>query len=308
MGRKLRVQYPWAIYHVMNRGDRREAIFLCDADRDCFLATFGEACIKTGWQVHAYNLMGNHFHLVIETPRANLTEGMKWFLGTYTSRFNRRHRLSGHVFSGRYKAIVVDGSGDGYFKTVCEYVHLNPVRAKLLRGDQPLREYTWSSWPEYLRRPGKRPKWLRVDRLLGEYGIVKDNAAGRRYLEQCVEQRRAGEENRDYQGLRLGWFFGDRTTKKALLKELNGKFGAHHDGEEKWESAEEHAKSMLAEELKRRGLRQEDLEQRRKGDPAKVRIARRLRTGTTMSLKWIAENVRMGSVSMVAHCLLRKPR
>jgi len=113
MARKLRVEYEGAIYHVMNRGDRREAIFKDDQDREQFLATLGEGCGKTDWQVHAFCLMPNHFHLVLETPRANLVTGMKWFLGTYTGRFNRRHKLFGHLFSGRYKALIVDGSGTG---------------------------------------------------------------------------------------------------------------------------------------------------------------------------------------------------
>ncbi|PYJ55117.1 MAG: hypothetical protein DME24_25370, partial [Verrucomicrobia bacterium] len=98
MARKLRVQYPGALYHLMNRGDRREPIFKDADDRWRFLETLGQACGKTGWQVHAYCLMLNHFHLVVETPKANLVGGMKWFLGTYTSRFNRRHKLFGHLF------------------------------------------------------------------------------------------------------------------------------------------------------------------------------------------------------------------
>ena len=92
--------------------------------------------------------MGHHFHLVVETPRANLVAGMKWLLGTYTSRFNRRHRKFGHLFAGRYKSLMVDGSGNGYLRTVCEYVHLNPERAKLLQSEQGLREYRWSSYPD----------------------------------------------------------------------------------------------------------------------------------------------------------------
>jgi REP element-mobilizing transposase RayT len=100
MARKLRVEYPGAVYHVMNRGDRREPIFMDDADRRRFVESLGEACAKTGWQVHAYVLMPNHFHLVVETPQPNLVAGMKWLLGTYTSRFNRRHKLFGHLFSG----------------------------------------------------------------------------------------------------------------------------------------------------------------------------------------------------------------
>ncbi|HAV64486.1 MAG TPA: transposase, partial [Verrucomicrobiales bacterium] len=110
-----------------------------------------------------------------------------WFLGTYTGRFNRRHKLFGHLFSGRYKSLVVDGSGNGYLKTVCDYVHLNPARATLLAAGQPLRGFAWSSWPAYLAAPSKRPAWLRVDRLLGEHGIPKDSVAGRRELERRVE-------------------------------------------------------------------------------------------------------------------------
>src|SRR5207245_1677875 len=123
VARKLRVEYPGAIYHVMNRGDRREAIFKDSADRQRFLDTLGEACLKTGWQVLAYCLMPNHFHLVLETPQANLVAGMKWLLGVYTSRFNRRHKLVGHLFSGRYKSLIVDGRGKGSLRTGCDSVH-----------------------------------------------------------------------------------------------------------------------------------------------------------------------------------------
>jgi putative transposase len=146
----LRVEYPGAIYHVMNHGDRREAIFKDDQDRIKFIATLAEVCEKTGWQVHAYCLMNNHFHVVVETPLGNLVEGMKWFLGTYTLRFNRRHRLAGHLFSGRYKALIVQGDG-GYLRTVCDYVHLNPERAKLLQAEELLRAYRWSSYRQYLK-------------------------------------------------------------------------------------------------------------------------------------------------------------
>ncbi|MSU59336.1 MAG: hypothetical protein EXS35_14395 [Pedosphaera sp.] len=120
MARKLRLEYPGAIYHVMNRGDRREDIFRDDKDRELFVATLAEACAKAGWQVHAYCLMGNHFHLVVETPKGNLVAGMKWFLGTYMAWFNRRHKLFGHLFSGRYKSLVVDAASPGYLRTVCE--------------------------------------------------------------------------------------------------------------------------------------------------------------------------------------------
>lgn len=110
----------------MNRGDRQEPIFEDDEDRRRFVDALSEVCLKTGWQVHAYCLMGNHFHLVAETPQANLVAGMKWFMGTYMSRFNRRHKRFGHLSAGRYKALIVDGSGAGHLRSVCDYMHLNP--------------------------------------------------------------------------------------------------------------------------------------------------------------------------------------
>jgi len=306
MARKLRVEYPGAIYHVMNRGDRREAIFKDDKDRQCFLATLGEACGKTGWQVHAFCLMPNHFHLVVETPRGNLVAGMKWFLGTYTGRFNRRHKLFGHLFSGRYKALIVDGSGSGYLKTVCEYVHLNPARAKLLRPEQPLRAYRWSSWREYLRKPKQRPAWLRVDRLLGEMRIPKDGPAGRRELERLVEARRGAAEEGIYKPIRRGWFLGEKTFRKELLAQMKERMGKEHYGVERVETAEAQAEEIIAAELKRRGWREEDLRRRTKGDAVKVALAARLRAETVMTVKWVAERLQMGTPGYVNHLLYRR--
>ena len=244
MARKLRVEYPGAVYHVMNRGDRREPIFKDDKDRVLFVETLAECCGKTGWEVHALCLMGNHFHLVVETPQGNLVAGMKWLLGTYTGRFNRRHKLFGHLFSGRYKALIVDGSGNGYLKTVCDYVHLNPARAKLLRSEQPLRAYRWSSWPEYLKRPGKRWPWLRVNRLLGENRIPLDSTAGRRQLEAALEERRAEETGADYKRVRRGWCLGDEAFRKELLGQMKERLGAEHYGEERQETAEARRKGL----------------------------------------------------------------
>ena len=295
MARKLRVEYPGAIYHVINRGDRREAIFHDDDDRQRFLDTLGEACMKTGWQVHSYCLMSNHFHLVIETPQGNLVAGMKWFLGTYTSRFNRRHKLFGHLFSGRYKAQIVDGSGNGYLRTVCDYVHLNPVRAKLIQAEQTLQTFAWSSYPEYRKTPSRRYGWLRTDRLLGEMGIPKDSPAGRRQFELRMEERRAQETGGDWKAIRRGWCFGDKTFRKELLAQMTDRMGEHHYGEERMESATEKAEQIIRRELNKRRWAEDALEQRRKGDKWKVRLAARLRTETTVSLKWIAERLRMGS-------------
>ena len=105
MPRKARVEFDGAVYHLLDRGDHQEAIVRGDADRERFVATLGKLCERTGWRVHAFVLMTNHYHLLVETPQANLVAGMRWFQTTYTMRYNRRHRLSGHLFQGRYKAV-----------------------------------------------------------------------------------------------------------------------------------------------------------------------------------------------------------
>jgi REP element-mobilizing transposase RayT len=305
MPRPLRIEFPGAIYHVMNRGDRREPIFHDDGDRRCCLDTLAEACAKTAWQVHALCLMPNHFHAVIETPRGNLVAGMKWWLGTYTSRFNRRHKLFGHLFSGRYKALIVNAGSPGYLRTVCDYVHLNPARAKLLTPEQPLSAYAWSSCAQYLQPPSRRWPWLRVDRVLGELRIPKDSAAGRRAFERHLEERRLQERDQaDYKPIRRGWFLGDDAFKQELL-EAARQPSPEHAGDAAGESAEAHAERVLREELARRNWTVADLEARPKGDPEKVRAARRLRAETTMTLKWIAKKLRMGTWTNVSNCLAR---
>src|ERR1043165_8088404 len=303
MARRLRVQYAGAIYHLINRGDRREAIFKDEQDRKCFLETFSEACGKTNWQVHAYCLMANHFHLVVETPQPNLVTGMKWFLGTYTSRFNRRHNLFGHLFSGRYKSLVVEGSGNGYLRTVCDYVHLNPVRAGLLRPEEPLKTYRWSSYPEYLKRPGERPGWLRVERVLGELGIRRDDAAGRRDFAEGMEERRRKDKPGEWKGIRRGWFLGGAQLKEQLLEMMGPGMGVHHGGEEKRETDEQKARRLVLEELRKRRWTEQDLQKRRKTDPTKVRMAARLRAETVMTLEWIARRLHMGTRHTLANCL-----
>jgi len=295
MPRQLRIEYPGAIYHVMNRGDRREPIFKDDLDRERFLATLSQACDKTGWQVHAYCLMSNHFHLVLETPQANLVAGMKWFLGTYTSRFNRRHKLFGHLFSGRYKSILVDGSGNGYLRTVCDYVHLNPVRAKLLTPDQSLRDFRWSSYGEYLQAPGKRAPWLRVDRLLGEWGIKSGSRPSRRRLELAMAQRQElDRSNEDWKRLRRGWCLGPKEFREELLEMIEEQKGQQHYGEEIREKDEQRAARLIAGAMRKWHWKRAELKARRKGDRRKVELARRLREETTMTWQWIAERLVMG--------------
>jgi REP element-mobilizing transposase RayT len=306
MPRKLRMEYPGAIYHVLNRGDRREDIFQDDLDRKGFLSALDEACQKTEWQVHAYCLMGNHFHLVIETPQANLVAGMKWLLGVYTKRFNIRHKFCGHVFAGRYKALPVDGSAKGYLRTVCDYVHLNPARARLITAASRLESFGWSSYPAYLKPAGQRPPWLRVDRLLGEKGIARDSAAGRREFSRQMELRRRQEDGAEFEGVRRGWCLGSEEFRQELLAAAAERVGASHYGSDRRESGEEKAGRIIREDLRRGGRREADLPGMRKGDKAKVLLAGRLRRETAMSLKWIARRLHMGSWTYVSNLLHEK--
>jgi putative transposase len=280
----------------MSRGDRREDIFFDDVDRQDFLKTVAEACLKADFLVHAYCMMSNHFHLVIETPNANLVAGMRWLLSSYTLRLNHRRKLTGHVFSGRYKAVVVDGSGDGYLKTVCDYVHLNPARANLLGREDRLWAYPWSSLPWYLAARDHRPAWMRTERLLGAHGIREDSAAGRQQFEERMEWRRKSEaEDAEWEPLKRGWCIGSEEFKRKLLEKIDENLGEHHSGELRRESADVKAERILQEELQRLGWTPGELALRRKGDPAKLAIAHRLRRETVLPMTAIAAKLHLGS-------------
>ena len=206
-------------------------------------------------------------------------------------------------YSGRYKALVVDGIGNGYLKSICDYVHLNPVRAKLLSARQKLADYRWSSYGEYLKPASQRWKWLRVERLLGEWGIPKDSAAGRAHFELMMEPRRAAEDPGQLKKIRRGWCYGSEELRAELLGQMEKSFGLHHDGGERQESAEAKARRLLAEELGRRGWSQEDLARLQKRDRQEVKIASRLRQETTMTWDWIAERLEMGATAYAANCV-----
>jgi REP element-mobilizing transposase RayT len=160
MARSIRIEFPGAFYHVLARGNRREAIYRDDEDRRYFLKVLSEACGRTGWRIHAWVLMSNHYHILVETPEANLVEGMKWMQNTYTRRFNVRHGLWGRLFGDRYKSVLVEGEGF-YYQTLMDYIHLNPARARLVNPEngQSVLDYAWSSVAGgYALPPEKRAK------------------------------------------------------------------------------------------------------------------------------------------------------
>jgi len=174
MARPLRIEYPGAVYHITSRGNAREAIALADDDRDDFFHVLGTVVERHSWRCYAYCLMTNHYHLLIETPTANLSRGMRQMNGLYTQRFNRRHARVGHVFQGRFASIVVDR--ESYLLELARYVVLNPVRAKMVRRPD---SYRWSS---YRATAGleEEPSWLTTDAILQEFGSRRA-AARERY-------------------------------------------------------------------------------------------------------------------------------
>jgi putative transposase len=163
MSRPIRIEFSGALYHVTSRGDRREAIFEDDADRSRFLEVLGQVARDFNWLCHAYCLMTNHYHLVIETPDGNLSKGMRQLNGVFTQHSNRRHARTGHLFQGRFKGSLVDG--DSYLLELARYVVLNPVRARMV--SQP-GEWPWSSYAAMIGGV-LSPGWLETDGLLAAF-------------------------------------------------------------------------------------------------------------------------------------------
>jgi REP element-mobilizing transposase RayT len=283
----------------MSRGDRREAIVLDDKDRSEFMRTLGQTCQKTGWQVHAYCLMTNHFHLVVETPQPNLALGMKWLLGTYTQRFNRRRKHGGHLFGGRYKAQLIDERAGSYLLCACNYVHLNPVRAGLVAPKERLQTYKWSSYPAYLN-PKLRMAWLRVDRILGEHGLQHDSAAGRREFERRMTYLMRERATKEDELLRRGWRIGAEDFCDWLADKLARRGHIDEQAKERHETDAALAEALVQKALAQVRWREIDLTLQPKGHKVKTAIARQLRMDTPMSRQWIAQRLKMGSPSYVS--------
>ena len=214
MARKLRIQYPGAIYHVINRGNYRRDLFLSPGEAKAFLATVKDAKERMGWRVHAYVLMRNHYHLAIETPEPNLVQGMHWLQTTWASRFNRYRSESGHLFQGRYRALLIENSA--VLGKVVDYIHLNPVRAKIVAADQ-VKSYRWSSLADIVRGEG----WIDDAgwRAAGRHGTEPEQRQP--YEDYLIElgrdEARWGE--RGLVALSKGWAIGTADWRRAMAKE-----------------------------------------------------------------------------------------
>lgn len=300
MPRKLRLEFPGACYHVINRGNYRADIFKTEGARAAFESCLFEACEKSGWRLHAFVIMRNHYHLALETPHGNLVTGMQWLQATFANRFNRLRGERGHLFQGRYKALLVEAGAP--LGQVCHYLHLNPVRAGVVSVER-LREHRYSSY-WHLWRPQARPGFLKVETALAEAGGLADSLAGRRcYADYLSWQAAEGPAGRTKAFVRLsaGWAVGTKEFKAALINEHAllaearawESSGAREIREAQWEE-------NLARCLRQLGKTEADARRDRKSAGWKAAVALRMKEITQARNGWLAERLHMGRAEAVS--------
>lgn len=315
MARSVRIEYPSAVYHVLCRGDRREAIFRRDADREMFLATLEEMCARTGHRIHSYVLMSNHYHLLLETPEANLVAGMQWFQGTYTQRFNARHRLSGHLFQGRYKAIPVEAEEPEYFRLASQYIHLNPARARLLDAKHPdLADYAWSSYPRFVGR-ASLPGWLRRERVFATAELPDESAGSRRRYRgwmarrtrEVLERGETSEQVKEWGALQRGWYLGSVHFRDRLMDRAGrlvaGRKRTSYRGEGLRAHDEREAERLMATGLKQLRLTEKAARSLKQTDPRKQALVWLIKSRTVMRDEWLVNRLQMGHRSNISRAI-----
>jgi len=215
MARPLRIEYPGAVYHVTSRGNARSKIFRDNQDREIFLSILGEVVKRYNWLCHAYCLMHNHYHLMIETPDGNLSVGMRQLNGVYTQKYNRRNHKTGHVFQGRFKAIIVQK--ENYLLALCRYVVLNPLRAGVVEKPEG-----WN-WSSYRATAGLRkgPDYLTTEWILGQFSS-KRTVAQKQYRAFVREGIHGGTPWDELRGQVLMGEEGFIDRFKGLLEDKKG--------------------------------------------------------------------------------------
>lgn len=300
MARPLRMESEAGVYHVINRGNYRANIFRSAKTKAAFLKCLEEACGKTGWQVHAWCVMSNHYHLALTTPNANLVEGMRWLQGTFAVRFNRLRRERGHLFQGRYKSLIVDPeSGLG---PLCHYIHLNPVRAGL-KPVTELADYAWTSL-HWLSTPKLRPAWYDPQPALVHAGTLADTSAGRRkyvqYLGWLAEDEPA-RKAQQFTTMSKGWVIGTSVFAKAVRHEHRELIGQGRRMAAAMEATNEalwqDELNLLLSRLKRGPA---DLLKESKSVDWKVAVAAAMKDRTTATNRWLGTALNMGGLHEVS--------
>lgn len=296
MARKPRIQFPGAFYHVINRGNYRRDLFETAGAAQAFEQCLFEVCEQAGWRLHAYSLMRNHFHLALETPRGNLVEGMHWLQSTFAVRFNKFRSERGHLFQGRYQAILVEPGM--HFARVVNYVHLNPVRAGIVPIEQ-LGQFRWSSYRRFVK--GERPACLVCDRWLDAVGGIADVPAGwQRYQEYLAWLVADEEEQRKLKAEELtrGWAIGSEGWRKDVAKDHAGDVAREALAGEDWAELKETVwAKALATLLQREGKTPAEAAEDWGNAEWKIKLAAELRKTTTATNAWIARALSIGGSS-----------
>jgi REP element-mobilizing transposase RayT len=219
MPRGLRIERENGVYHIINRGNYRQDLFINEGAHLSFENCLFEACEKSEWVLEGFCVMTNHFHLVVRTPKGNLISGMRWLQSTFANRYHRFRKIHGKLFQGRYKSLIVEE--DSYLGALLHYVHLNPVRASMVSVDQ-LKSYRWSSY-WYLHNKRKRPAFMDCTGALKAAGGLADTPKGREqylnYLKWLLADDTA-QKAMAFDKMCRGWAIGAKKFKKALLEEL----------------------------------------------------------------------------------------
>ena len=304
MARKVRLEFAGACYHVLNRGNYRRDLFAGKGAADAFESCLAEAAVRFGWKVHAFVVMRNHFHLAAETPEPNLSDGMKWLQGTWATRFNRFRGETGRPFQGRFKAWHVEPGS--VLAQVAHYIHLNPVRAKLVTPDRLL-DYRWSSLTRLVAK--RRPAWLEARTVLQACGSLADSAAGWRcyvrYLAELAEEDVGRREER-FAEMCKGWAIGSADFKAELRARLAppDRSAARLEIVGADREAHRQVRAAIWEDKLQRAARALNLSlaslPAAKSAPDKVRLAALLKHATSVSNVWLTQRLQMGKAGSVS--------
>jgi putative transposase len=307
MPRTARLEYPGACYHVINRGNYRKDIFESEGARGAFERTLFEACERSGWRLHAFVILRNHFHLALETPEANLSEGMKWLQGTWVSRFNRLRKVQGRPFQGRFKSILVQPGPA--LAEVSHYIHLNPSRAKVVSMED-LPKFRWSSLHYFGSK--RRPPFLDGSTVLEAAGALPDTPKGWRayhdYLAFRVSDDPAARA-RKFKKLSRGWSIGDEDFRAQLRRRLRdeGTPAKRFEGmtSAEWAAERSHQWELALQTMAREAKVDLASLGRKTTVPEKMILAYLLKKTTDASNGWIAERLGMGQPATVSQNVRR---
>jgi putative transposase len=298
VARSLRVEYEGARYHVLNRGNYRRPLFEVHRTGETFLEALYEASERYGWILHGYVVMSNHYHLAVETPLANLSSGMQYLQSVFSNRFNKFVGERGHVFQGRYKALLLEDTTA--LLQVVDYIHLNPVRAGVIAVEE-LKSYRLSSFPDFFCKKG-RPAFLRPVDFLHEAGGLTDSAVGMRAYHRrlkWITEEDPREREEEYERLCRGWYVGTEAGKAHLAgKVQNGE--AKANAAVKGELEEMRWVRLLKAGLDVLGKNEMQLVKDKRSAEWKLALATWLKSQTGASNRWLGENLLMGHLQSVS--------